>query len=332
MCIVIVSTLHPDYPFILVNNRDEYIGRPTDTANWWPKPDDNVLGGRDLYRPEHGTWLGLTRQGRLACLTNFRETTASFVGYKSRGAMVNGYLRIPSDSQEQTIDTAQRLVKDDLSSYGGFSLIFGLLKRPPWGEQSVNLPVSNWEGMAIVSNRSKVADDVKWLGLTSGETHALSNTHYDDTTWPKVTTAERMVAAAISASVSSKDSVDDLTTKLLDILSHDTLPRRKDGEEWNAYLGQLKNSIFVPPLGKDQDKLQTYTQTSRNPLPNGTSDTPVPVDSATGGLYGTQKQTVILVDWAGHVRYFERSRFDHAGSPLPPGQGDRLFEFDIENW
>jgi uncharacterized protein with NRDE domain len=331
MCIAIVSTLHPDYPFILVNNRDEYIGRPTDIANWWPSPDENILGGRDLYRPEHGTWLGLTRHGRLSCLTNFRETTASFVGLKSRGAMVNGYLRIP-DSQEQTIDTANRLVKDDLSGYGGFSLIFGLLKRPSWGEKSLDIPVSTWEGMAIVSNRSKVADDVKWLCLTPGETHALSNTHYDDTTWPKVTMGEKMVISTISASVSSKDSVDQLTTRLLDVLSHDTLPRRQDGEEWNTYIGQLKNSIFVPPLGKEQNKSKSYTQTSPNPLPNGTSDTPVVVDSATGGLYGTQKQTVILVDWAGHVRYFERSLFDHAGNQLSPGKGDHLYEFDIENW
>lgn len=59
MCIVIVTTAHPDYPLILLNNRDEFLHRPTAPADWWDPPYDYVLGGRDLHRCEHGTWYAI---------------------------------------------------------------------------------------------------------------------------------------------------------------------------------------------------------------------------------------------------------------------------------
>jgi len=56
MCIVIVTTEHPSYRLILLNNRDEFLHRPTARATWWEPPNAHVLGGRDMHRSEHGTW------------------------------------------------------------------------------------------------------------------------------------------------------------------------------------------------------------------------------------------------------------------------------------
>jgi hypothetical protein len=69
-----ILTSHPHSPLILLSNRDEYLNRPTARADFWPAPNDDVLGPRDLAREQHGSWIGITRTGRLAVLLNYRET------------------------------------------------------------------------------------------------------------------------------------------------------------------------------------------------------------------------------------------------------------------
>ncbi len=63
-------------PYILVaaDNRDEYFDRPTKPLHFWPD-QPNILAGRDVMRQEveeQGTWMGVSKEGRLAVLTNFR--------------------------------------------------------------------------------------------------------------------------------------------------------------------------------------------------------------------------------------------------------------------
>jgi uncharacterized protein with NRDE domain len=307
--------------------------RPTDAARWWPSPDSQILGGRDLYRPEHGTWLGMTHQGRLACLTNFREESAKFVeGRRSRGAIVNAYLRTPPKSNESSSDVAQKLIADGLSGVGGFSLLFGHLKKPSWKDGlTKDEKKENWKGLAIVSNRSEHINDVKWLCSEPGETHALSNAHYGDMSWPKVVKAESLVPEAILESTSKKENPDELISRFLDILSLDTLPKQRTDEGWETYLGQLRNSIFIRSIGKEKERHDLENQ---SPLPNGQSDVRATIshEDVTSGVYGTQKQSVILVNWDGEVTYFERTLFDIDGRPVAKGNGDLKFEFTVEGW
>src|SRR5580698_6894912 len=71
MCLVLVVwRVHPRYPCLVAANRDEFHARPAAPARWWPD-HPGILAGRDLEAG--GTWLGLTRTGRFAALTNYRD-------------------------------------------------------------------------------------------------------------------------------------------------------------------------------------------------------------------------------------------------------------------
>jgi uncharacterized protein with NRDE domain len=140
MCISVFSTAHPEYPFIIISNRDEFITRPTKRADWWDSPNEHVLAGRDLKRVEKGTWLGITKQGRFAVLTNFREEGVDENGAKSRGGMINTFLTVPPETEETDDHFVQRLLNEvGIHDVGGFTLLFGELRAP----RSSNYPMSD---------------------------------------------------------------------------------------------------------------------------------------------------------------------------------------------
>src|SRR5258708_7813932 len=90
MCLILLAwRVHPNFPCVVAANRDEYFARPTASADWWPG-DSPILGGRDLQAG--GTWLGVTRSGRFAALTNFRDPAASRMDAPSRGTLVTDFL------------------------------------------------------------------------------------------------------------------------------------------------------------------------------------------------------------------------------------------------
>src|SRR5271156_1289624 len=113
MCIVLVTTAHPSYALIIIDNRDEFILRPTSRPHWWTSRHQEILSARDLQRAEQGTWLGITKTGKFAVLTNFRETDTHSAkhpvqGERSRGSMVTAWLMGPE--HETTTDFVHRLL------------------------------------------------------------------------------------------------------------------------------------------------------------------------------------------------------------------------------
>lgn len=86
MCLIALAwQAHPDFPLVVVANRDEFFDRPTEPAHWWSDPP-HLLAGRD--QNAGGTWLGLTRDGHFAALTNYRDPGKVRNGAQSRGALV----------------------------------------------------------------------------------------------------------------------------------------------------------------------------------------------------------------------------------------------------
>ena len=115
MCLVVLALdVSVRYPVIFAANRDERHARPTQNAGWW-RDQPAVFGGRDLIAG--GSWLAIDRAGRLAAVTNLRETNAKPT-VRSRGALVAGYL-----AGYDPIDGYVAEVTGQQSDYGPFSLL-----------------------------------------------------------------------------------------------------------------------------------------------------------------------------------------------------------------
>ena len=87
MCLIVFAwRAHPEYPLVVAANRDEFFDRPTAAAQWWGE-ESQWLGGRDLRAG--GTWMGISRNGRFAALTNYRDPSEKKPGAPSRGGLVS---------------------------------------------------------------------------------------------------------------------------------------------------------------------------------------------------------------------------------------------------
>ena len=375
MCIVLLTTSHPDYALIVIDNRDEFILRPTSRPHWWtpaspPAPEHpshpiDVLSSRDLQRPEKGTWLGITRRGNFAVLTNYREDgpQPSVAGARSRGAIVTAWLGAdPAESTEAFVH--RMLATGETKGMGGLSLICGKL-RPRGGTTTTTTSTGTGakqngtaappktqalDPLAIISNRSDGVDDVPWICGERGHVYGLSNTCYahpdhdaaaGTPLWPKVADGiallEKAMAKVAEGTVPDEAALEEL---LFGILDTDTFPRHP-GMRFQDQVAVLKDSIFIPPIG-DEKHLQEMEAAVRNGHESKLAEAEGvlksderPDQQGQGfmtGLYGTQRQTVILVDWDGNVTYKERALWDASGNPLPPGEGDLTFKYRIDGW
>lgn len=184
MCLITLAwQAHPDYPLILAANRDEFYQRAAAPARFWEE-SPGLLAGRDLTAG--GTWLGVTRQGRIAALTNYREPGA-VRGERSRGLLVSAFLQGDSEPMAYA-----RAVAADGGHYGGFNLLVGTPNE-----------------MVVVSNRGMAP---RHLGAG---VHGLSN-HLLDTPWPKVEKARAALRARLA------DPADDALLALL--TDHEVAP------------------------------------------------------------------------------------------------------------
>ena len=120
MCFIAVAiAVHPSFPFVVAANRDETFDRPAAPLGFW-ETHPQLAAGCDLLAG--GTWLGLTRDGRFAALTNCRtEKFSPRPGDKSRGVLVRDYLLNHLETRS-AID-AQSI--ESLLGYGGFNLVAG---------------------------------------------------------------------------------------------------------------------------------------------------------------------------------------------------------------
>lgn len=122
MCLIAFAWQMSERPLLLLGNRDEFHPRRTRAATFWNEEGQpQLLAGKDLEAG--GTWLGVTRSGRFAALTNIRAPQAPN-GPHSRGKLVLNYLI----GQMSPADYLNSLV-DERDNYAGFNLLAGNMQQ-----------------------------------------------------------------------------------------------------------------------------------------------------------------------------------------------------------
>jgi uncharacterized protein with NRDE domain len=157
---------HPTYKLIVAANRDEFYQRPTAPASFW-KDQPNILAGRDLL--QMGTWFGVTKSGRFAALTNYRDPKLPETGEFSRGEVVRSFL-----AGEQSPEEFLQRLKLDRNKNAGYNVLIGD------GDK-----LFHYNNFLDESNE-----------ITPG-THGLSNATLD-TPWPKVVKGKQMLQNYVS--------------------------------------------------------------------------------------------------------------------------------------
>ena len=165
MCLALIALhVHPRYPLVIAANRDEFHARAADPAHWWTH---DILAGRD--RVGGGTWFGVTRSGRWALITNFREGVPRDAAAPSRGGLVTRAL----EATAVPVALAARASVDG-QRFHGFNLLIG-----------------DGATGAYASNRAS-GGAVLARGIAGLSNHLL------DTPWPKVARSKAALAEILA--------------------------------------------------------------------------------------------------------------------------------------
>lgn len=207
MCLALIALdAHRRVPLLIAANRDEFHARAAAPAHWWA---DGTLAGVDLEAG--GTWFGVTRPGRWALVTNYREGVPRDPNAPSRGGLVTRALA------ERTPPLAcAASIAADGARYHGYNLLLGEVATA-----------------AYASNRASGA-----LVLGPG-IHGLSN-HLLDTPWPKVVHAKQRLAECL---VPDSVDIESLFALLADRTQAEpaALPATGIAPEWE----RLLSSAFI---------------------------------------------------------------------------------------
>jgi uncharacterized protein with NRDE domain len=179
MCVIFFAyRQHSEYPLVLLANRDEFYERPTAAAGVWQDAPE-IFAGRDLVHG--GTWLGITKTGRFAAVTNYRDPSAAR-GKHSRGNLVGDFLK----STEPVEDYLEK-IKMRAAEFSGFNLLVGEFSPKN-------------EALGYYSNRENK------VRILAPGLYGLSN-HLLDTPWRKVEKGKTELAGLLEKSTPDRESL-----------------------------------------------------------------------------------------------------------------------------
>jgi len=202
-----------EQPLLLVANRDEYFARPALPSHWWD--DSRVLAGKDLQAG--GTWLGVSRNGRLAALTNYRAAVRDADVRPSRGALVADFLHGDLDAASYL-----KAIASKADEYNPFNL----------------LVFDGKQMLGLESRRTRIVPIRPGIG-------AVSNADFD-TPWPKL---ERLKKGLTHNIQEGRLTVPELLPLLQDstLATDAELPHTGVPLEWERRLSAIK--VVSPEYG-----------------------------------------------------------------------------------
>ena len=166
-----------------------------------------MLAGRDLTA--NGTWLGITRSGRFAAITNYRNPAERNPSAPSRGRLVADFLGAAQSPSEYF-----RGVAPQAQEFNGFSML-----------------AADGRSLAFYSNREDAVRDVQ-PGV-----HGLSN-HLLNTPWPKVEKGKERLGALLERAFDAEACLQVLGDAEP---AHDRhLPDTGVGMEWERRLSSIR--------------------------------------------------------------------------------------------
>ena len=207
MCLILFAwRAHPEHVLVVAANRDEFFERPASAAAFWDDAPE-VLAGRDLTA--RGTWLGVTRGGRFASITNYRNPAERMAAAPSRGHLVADFLAAADRPSAYFA-----LVAPKAHEYNGFSML-----------------AADGSSLGFYSNREGLFHQIE-PGL-----HGLSN-HLLDTPWPKVEKGKERLGALLAGSFVPQACLELLGDTQA---AHDRhLPDTGVGAEWERKLSAIR--------------------------------------------------------------------------------------------
>lgn len=169
MCLIVFSWLaHPRQRLVLAANRDEFHGRPSQPAQAHADAP-GVFGGRDLEKG--GSWLLASASGRFAAVTNVRDGRTPESATRSRGELVDAWVKRRDLDLDAFIETLSQSAGD----YGRYNLLLGEPRR-----------------LAYAGNHPRFRAHDIGPGL-----HMLSNGELD-APWPKALRLREALAASLT--------------------------------------------------------------------------------------------------------------------------------------
>lgn len=281
---------------VVAFNRDENFFRKTAPAHLWPS-HPGIFAGQDLVGK--GTWLGVAKGGKFACLTNVRHISQLYPTMALKAitygtpfsvlALLSGGFVAPSICLATVCGMAYRGIKryqSLLPSRGRFVLDFlkgdetpqeYMAHVPPQGRKCVgfNLLVADKNEVWHYSNMGEGTASRVPAGTPQGMSNSILKRP-----WPKVEKGKRELQPILKKIENRQLTDDETADELLALLGDKQKVGGRSphpGSAWPSLFERRWSSIWIHPS-----------------------------DSPGHGYFGTRSSSVVLVKWDGSVVFVER--------------------------
>ncbi|KAL2919542.1 UV-damaged DNA-binding protein rad7 [Polyrhizophydium stewartii] len=285
-------------------------------------PDEFGLG------ETHGTWMGMTRGGRFAVITNFREhPSKQSPTAKSRGFLVRDFLvhhhhkhhHHGADPAHQSPRDYARSLAPQLAHYNGFNLVVGDANGETW----------------YTGNRA-TAEQIR--PLEPGHVYGLSNGELllDNETWPKVIKGKELFAQALSEARCSAPACIRTPSRLTASGCADTVMAPHTHTQATSVRDLLDRLLAMLARSEPFPQDQLPPNMFNYDLEAALSPICIERERLPARNYATRTHTVIIVDNNDRVLFAEMDRFRHVPDAAHPDQRFvredllEVFEFDVE--